>query len=56
MSAEKTETIIEIVRRDGRYGSQAYYFIFDALDFTIQRLKKVRRKSVITIGGCPVRR
>ncbi|MHC4548159.1 MAG: Minf_1886 family protein [Planctomycetota bacterium] len=42
MSTEKTETILEIVRKDGRYGPQAYYFIFDALDFTIQRMRKVR--------------
>ena len=42
MSAEKTETILEIVRRDERYSAQAYYFIFDALDFTIQRMGKVR--------------
>ena len=42
MSAEKTESILQIVRKDGRYGPQAYYFIFDALDFTIQRMRKVR--------------
>ena len=42
MSAEKTETILKIVRRDDRYGPQAYYFIFDALDFTINRMRKVR--------------
>jgi uncharacterized repeat protein (TIGR04138 family) len=42
MSAEKTESILQIVRRDGRYGPQAYYFIFDALDYTINRMRKVR--------------
>jgi uncharacterized repeat protein (TIGR04138 family) len=42
MSAEKTESILQIVRKDGRYSAQAYYFIFDALDFTIQRMRKVR--------------
>lgn len=42
MSAEKTETILEIVRRDGRFSPQAYYFIFDALDYTIQRMSKMR--------------
>jgi len=42
MSAEKTESILQIVRKDGRYRPQAYYFIFDALDFTIQRMRKVR--------------
>ena len=42
MSAEKTESILQITRRDGRYGPQAYYFIFDALDYTIQRMRKAR--------------
>jgi uncharacterized repeat protein (TIGR04138 family) len=42
MSAEKTESILQIVRKDGRFSPQAYYFIFDALDFTIQRMRKVR--------------
>ncbi len=42
MSQEKTESIQKIIRRDGRYAAQAYYFIFDALDFTIQRMGKMR--------------
>jgi len=42
MSAEKTETISQIVCKDGRYAAQAYYFIFDALDYTIQRMQKMR--------------
>jgi uncharacterized repeat protein (TIGR04138 family) len=42
MSTEKTATIRKIVQKDPRYGAQAYYFMFDALDYTIQRLKKVR--------------
>jgi uncharacterized repeat protein (TIGR04138 family) len=42
MAAEKTESILQIVRRDGRFTAQAYYFIFDALDYTIQRMRKVR--------------
>jgi uncharacterized repeat protein (TIGR04138 family) len=42
MSNEKNDSILRIVRRDGRYGPQAYYFIFDALDYTIQRMRKVR--------------
>jgi len=42
MSSEKTETILQIVRQDPRYGPQAYYFIFDALDYTITRMRKVR--------------
>jgi uncharacterized repeat protein (TIGR04138 family) len=42
MSAEKTATIRKIVRQDPRYTAQAYYFIFDALDYTITRMNKVR--------------
>ena len=42
MSAEKTATIRKIVQQDGRYKPAAYYFIFDALDWTITRMKKVR--------------
>lgn len=42
LSAEKTESILQITRRDGRYSPQAYYFIFDALDYTIQRMRKAR--------------
>ncbi len=42
MSSEKTETILQIVRHDPRFGPQAYYFIFDALDYTITRMRKVR--------------
>ena len=42
MSAEKTETVLQIVRKDGRYGPQAYYFIFDALDFTLLKMSKQR--------------
>lgn len=42
MSAEKTESIHLIVKKDGRYSPQAYYFIFDALDYTIQHMRKMR--------------
>lgn len=42
MSSEKTETILQIVRKDERFSPQAYYFIFDALDYTIGRMRKVR--------------
>ena len=42
MSAEKTATIQKIVRKDARYKAAAYYFIFDALDWTITRMQKVR--------------
>jgi uncharacterized repeat protein (TIGR04138 family) len=47
MSSEKTATIRKIVEQDPRYKAQAYYFMFDALDYTIQRLKKVRH-----VTGC----
>jgi uncharacterized repeat protein (TIGR04138 family) len=49
MSAEKNESILEIVRKDDRYRPQAYYFIFDALDYTIQRMKKVRHVTGIEL-------
>ena len=52
MSAEKTESILQIVRRDGRYGPQAYYFIFDALDYTIQRMRKVRHVTGKELLDC----
>ena len=42
MSAEKTASIRKIVIQNPKYTAQAYYFIFDALDFTITRLNKVR--------------
>ena len=42
MSAEKTETVLKIFRKDPRFSPQAYYFIFDALDFTLQRMGKQR--------------
>ena len=42
MSSEKTESILRICRGDGRYAPQAYYFVFDALDYTIQRMHKMR--------------
>ena len=42
MASEKTESILRIVRDDPRYGPQAYYFIFDALDFTLQQMDKAR--------------
>jgi uncharacterized repeat protein (TIGR04138 family) len=37
--------ILEIVRSDGRYGAQAYAFVFDALDFAMQRLDRDRRRG-----------
>ena len=42
MASEKTESIQRIVQEDLRYGPQAYYFIFDALDFTLSRMDRAR--------------
>ncbi len=40
---EVENKILEIRRRDPRYSAQAYWFIFEALDHTIQRLGKSRQ-------------
>lgn len=32
------ESVAAIIRRDARYDGQAYYFLKDALDFTLKRL------------------
>jgi uncharacterized repeat protein (TIGR04138 family) len=42
MASEKTESIQRIVHDDPRYSAQAYYFIFDALDYTLQTMEKAR--------------
>ena len=34
------ESVDEIIRRDGRYDHDAYYFVREGLDFTIKTLKK----------------
>ncbi|MHC4954610.1 MAG: Minf_1886 family protein [Planctomycetota bacterium] len=49
MASEKTESILGIVRRDPRFGSQAYYFIFDALDFTLARLGNARHVTGVEL-------
>lgn len=38
--------ILEIVRQDGRYAPGAYQFVFEALDFTMVRLGRHRRRGV----------
>ena len=47
--SEKTATIRKIVDQDGRYKPGAYYFIFDALDWTITRMQKVRHVTGIEL-------
>jgi uncharacterized repeat protein (TIGR04138 family) len=42
MASEKTESIQRVVQEDPRYSAQAYYFIFDALDYTLQNMEKAR--------------
>ena len=42
MASEKTESIQRLVRDNPEYGAQAYYFIFDALDFTLSRMDRAR--------------
>jgi uncharacterized repeat protein (TIGR04138 family) len=34
------DKLLSITRRDPRYSLQAYYFVFEALDFTVQKLGK----------------
>jgi uncharacterized repeat protein (TIGR04138 family) len=40
---EKDEALREIARRDPRYRAEAYPFLLEALDFTIQRRGKGRK-------------
>ena len=49
MASDKTESIQKIVRSDPRFGPQAYYFIFDALDFTLQRLGNARHVTGVEL-------
>lgn len=37
--------ILELVREDGRYSSQAYAFVFESLDHTMSRLGRERRRD-----------
>jgi len=46
-----TESIEEIVRADGRYDRDAYYFVRDGLDFTIKMLKKDSRGTGRHVSG-----
>lgn len=43
MDRDKDEVIRDIVRRDARYRADAYAFLLEALDFTIQRRGKGRK-------------
>ena len=43
MDRDKDEVIRAIVRRDPRYRAEAYVFLLEALDFTIQRRGKGRK-------------
>jgi uncharacterized repeat protein (TIGR04138 family) len=49
MASEKTESILAIVRRDPRFGPQAYYFIFDALDYTLTHLGNTRHVTGVEL-------
>jgi len=46
-----TEAIDEIVRTDGRYDREAYYFVREGLDFTIKMLKKDSRGAGRHVSG-----
>jgi uncharacterized repeat protein (TIGR04138 family) len=43
MSKDRDDVVREIVRRDARYRAEAYAFLLEALDFTIQRRGKGRK-------------
>ncbi len=40
---DKDATVLKIVERDSRYAPEAYGFVFEALDFTLQRRGGARR-------------
>lgn len=46
-----TEAVDEIVRADGRYDRDAYYFVREGLDFTIKMLKKDSRGAGRHVSG-----
>jgi len=46
-----TEVIDDIVRADGRYDREAYYFVREGLDFTIRMLKKGSRGAGRHVSG-----
>jgi len=41
----EVDRVREIVRRDPRYAQQAYYFMFEALEYTLSRIDKRRHVS-----------
>ena len=43
MDRDKDDVIRDIVRRDGRYSSEAYTFLLESLDFTITRRGKGKK-------------
>ena len=47
MSAQNAidRRILDIVRGDGRYRASAYHFVFEALDFTMVRSGRQRRRG-----------
>ncbi len=45
---EPQAKLLEITRKDPRYGIEAYYFVFRALSFTVQNLKKEEGGSHVT--------
>ncbi len=45
------EAVVEIVRADGRYDPDAYYFVREGLDFTIKMLKKDSRGAGRHVSG-----
>jgi uncharacterized repeat protein (TIGR04138 family) len=46
-----TEAVDEIVRAEGRYDPDAYYFVREGLDFTIKMLKKDSRGAGRHVSG-----
>jgi uncharacterized repeat protein (TIGR04138 family) len=45
------ETVNEIVKADGRYDRDAYYFVREGLDYTIKMLKKESRGAGRHVSG-----
>jgi uncharacterized repeat protein (TIGR04138 family) len=45
------ESVDEIVKADGRYDQEAYYFVREGLDFTIKMLKKDSRGTKQHVSG-----
>jgi len=46
-----TESVDEIIRMDGRYDRDAYYFVREGLDFTIKMLKRDARGTGRHVSG-----